>query len=64
MKWKMIIIPLVLALVFLMVAVTTAVAVTNPEKIAIIEKVLEYGVRGLEEYFKFLIEVLKITLSS
>ena len=35
---------------------------TNPEMITILEKILEYGLKGLKEYFNFLIELFKLAM--
>jgi len=35
---------------------------TNLEMITILEKILEYGLKGLQEYFNFLIELFKLAI--
>jgi len=35
---------------------------TNPEMITIPEKILEYALKGLQEYFNFLIELFKLAM--
>lgn len=35
------------------------VATTNPELITLVEKIAEYGLKGLTEYFNFLLDLFK-----
>ena len=38
---------------------TVALAYTNPELLQLVEKIAEYGLKGLKEYFNFLLELFK-----
>ena len=54
-----------LAVGFAGLAVTgTALAYTNPELLQVIEKIAEYGLKGLEAYFDFLIELFKEAINA
>jgi len=35
---------------------------SNPEMITILEKILEYALKGLQEYFGFLVELFKLAI--
>jgi len=37
---------------------------SNPEKLEYFVKALEYGLKGLKEYFNFIVELFKIAVSS
>ena len=54
-----------LAVGFAGLAVTgTVLAYTNPELLQVIEKIAEYGLKGLEEYFKFLLDLFKEAINT
>mgnify|MGYP000014569420 CR=1 FL=1 len=38
---------------------TAAIATTNPELLKLVSKIAEYGLKGLQEYFDFLIRLFK-----
>jgi hypothetical protein len=57
--WQIILFFLSFSLLIAISITGIAIAYSNPEVIALFEKAAEYGLRGLEAYFRFLIELFK-----
>jgi hypothetical protein len=49
---------------FMIVPVMVAIAEGNPQKLEAFVKALDYALRGLIEYFKTIIELYKLTIST
>jgi len=49
----------VLAILLINLMVLNALAYTNPELLQLVEKIMEYALKGLQEYFNFLLELFK-----
>jgi len=66
MSKKMLVIVVVLTILIALVGVPVMVTVAQgrPEKLEAFVKALEFALRGLQEYFKAIIELYKLTISS
>ncbi len=49
----------VLTILLINLIVLNALAYTNPELLQLVEKIMEYALKGLQEYFNFLLELFK-----
>ena len=63
MKKKLIIIGSILTATSIVWLPMIALAVSNPDKLEFYIKALEYGLKGLKEYFQFIIELFKLVMS-
>jgi len=59
-----IIVVLAILIAFVGVPATTALALGHPERFEYYVKALDYALRGLVEYFKTIIELYKLTMST
>jgi hypothetical protein len=59
-----IIVVLAILIAFVGVPATTALALGHPERFEYYVKALEFALRGLQEYFKTIIELYKLTIST
>jgi hypothetical protein len=58
-SWQIILLFLSFSLLIAVSITGIATAYSNPEVISLFEKAAEYGLRGLEAYFRFLIDLFK-----
>jgi cell division protein ZapA (FtsZ GTPase activity inhibitor) len=59
-----VIVVLALLITFIGLPVMVSLAQGNPEKLEAFTKALDYALRGLIEYFKTIIELYKLTIST
>jgi hypothetical protein len=59
-----IIVVLALLVAFIGLPAIVSIAQGNPEKLEAFTKALDYALRGLMEYFKTIIELYKLTIST
>jgi len=63
-KMLAVIVVLALLIAFIGLQVMVSLAQGNPEKLEAFTKALDYALRGLIEYFKTIIELYKLTIST